>query len=221
MMIDMEGLADLIKTRRSVRRYQDRPVPEEVLLQAVELATWAPNSGGRQTWHFTVVTNRETIRQVADAVDAVTQVMAGWPEAQSEEIKSSIERWKVTGAFFRSAPALVAVSMGEYISATDRLTVMRADVDPVAAEIVESRRVGSSRLQTAAAAVTALLLIFHAQGLGACWMAGPQQAKRQIEAILGVPGDYNFVALVPVGYPAEEPKPRARKAMDEMVTVLR
>lgn len=221
MSMELEALAQLIKTRRSVRKYQDRPVPEAVLLEAVELATWAPNSGGRQTWHFTVVTNRELIRQVADAVDAVTQLMADWPEAQAEEIKRSIARWKVTGAFFRGAPALVAVSMGEYISATDQLTVVRAAVDPIAAEIVESRRLGSSRLQTAAGGVTTLLLVLHAQGLGACWMAGPQQAKRQIEVILGVPEDYNFVALVPVGYPAEEPVPRDRKAMAEMVTVLR
>lgn len=221
MSIDLAALEQLIKTRRSVRKYQDRPVPEAILHHAVELATWAPNSGGRQTWHFTIVTNRALIRQVADAVDAVTHLMADWPEAQADDVKSAAERWKVTGAFFREAPALVSVSMGEYVSLTDRLTNERAAIDPVAAEIVESRRLGSSRLQTAAGAVTTLLLVLHAQGLGACWMAGPQQAKRQIEALLGVPQDYNFVALVPVGYPAEEPKPRDRKRMDEMVTVLR
>lgn len=221
MMMDLTSLEEMIVTRRSVRKYQDRPVPEELLLKAVELATWAPNSGGRQTWHFTVVTNRDLVRQVAEAVQSVTDLMATWPEAQTDEIRPSIERWKVTSSFFRGAPALVAVSMGDYNSVTDLLTHARAAVDPQAAEIVKNRELGSSRLQTAAAAVTTLLLVLHQMGLGACWMAGPQQAKRQIEEVLGIADQFHFVALIPVGWPAEEPRPRARKSMDEMVTVLR
>lgn len=217
----METLAHLVKTRRSVRKYQDRPVPEELLLQAVELATWAPNSGGRQTWHFTVVTNRDLVQQVAGAVQSVTDLMATWPEAQTDETRPSMERWKVNSAFFRGAPALVAVSMGDYQSVTDLVTEARATVDPVAAEIVENRRIAASRLQTAAAGVNTLLLALHAQGLGAVWMAGPVQAKRQIEELLGVPAGYHFVALVPVGYPAEEPVPRPHKPLDEMMTILR
>lgn len=221
MSVELSALEELIVTRRSVRKYQERPVPEEMLLKAVELATWAPNSGGRQTWHFTVVTNREVVGRVAAAVQAVTDLMATWPEAQTDAIRPHIDRWVGNSAFFRSAPALVAVSMGDYTSVTDILTQARAGFDPVAAEVVQNRLLGSSRLQTAAAAVTTLLLVLHQMGLGACWMAGPQQAKRQIEEILGVPVGYHFVALVPVGWPAEEPRPRARKTMEEMVTVIR
>jgi nitroreductase len=41
-------LAKLIKSRRSIRFWEDKPVPEELLLQAVELATWAPNGANAQ-----------------------------------------------------------------------------------------------------------------------------------------------------------------------------
>lgn len=212
-------LEQLIRTRRSVRRYQERAVPEDVLLKAVELATWAPSSGGKQGWHFHVVTNQTVITAVADAVLEVTHLMGTWPE--SEPVRSAIERWKVTSAFFRSAPALVAVSMADYVSATDQVTRARASVDPVAAEIVEARRIGASRLQTAAGATAYLLLALHAMGLGAVWMAGPQQAKRAIEQILSIPPQHHFVALIPVGYPAEQPAPRPRKDLSQMVTIIR
>lgn len=217
--IDLEALGELIRTRRSVRKYQDRPVPEELLLQAIELATWAPNSGGKQGWHFHVVTNRERIQQVAEAVQQVTETMATWPE--SDAVREAIERWRITCAFFRSAPAIIAVSMADYISVTDRLVHAREEFDPLAAAVAEARRIGASRLQTAAGAVAYLLLVLHAMGLGACWMAGPQQAKGEIETLLGIPSDHQFVALVPVGYPAEDPAPRPRKALEQMVTVLR
>ena len=36
-------LTKLIKTRRSIRIFQDKPIPEALLMQAVETATWAPN----------------------------------------------------------------------------------------------------------------------------------------------------------------------------------
>lgn len=209
----------LIKTRRSIRRYADRPVPEELLLKAVELATWAPSSGGKQGWHFHVVTNRDLIARMAAAVQNRTDLMATWPEAES--FRTAIDRWKTTSAFFRSAPALVAVSMSDYMSVTDQLTRARAETDPVASEIVEARRIGASRLQTVAGAVAYLLLALQALGLGAVWMAGPQQAKQEIEALLGIPPEYQFVALVPVGFPAEQPQARPRKALQEMVTMLR
>jgi len=215
----MSVLEQLIKTRRSIRRYEDRPVPEELLLTAVELATWAPSSGGKQGWHFHIVTNRDLIDRVAAAVQDRTDLMANWPEAEPH--RTAIDRWKITSAFFRSAPALIAVSMSEYVSVTDQLTRARAEIDPAASEIVEARRLGSSRLQTVAGAVAYLLLALHALGLGAVWMAGPQQAKREIEALLGIGPQYDFVALVPVGYPAEQPDARPRKAVQDTVTVLR
>ena len=53
-LIDLEKL---IKSRRSIRRWQDKRVSEELLLKAIEMATWAPNGGNQQNWRFYVVVN--------------------------------------------------------------------------------------------------------------------------------------------------------------------
>lgn len=217
--MEFEELANLVKTRRSIRRFADREVPDEAIMRALELAVWAPNGGNRQSWAFYVVKNRTTIAKIADAVKAKTEVMAGWPEA--ERFATAVQRWRSTSDFFRTAPVCIAVMMGKYESVADQILAARGPADPEAREIAAGRQLGASRLQSTAAAVNTLLLALHAQGLGACWMAGPQQAKREIERLLEVPEDLDFVALLPVGYPAESPAPGPRRPMDEVVRFYR
>ncbi len=218
-MIDLAQIAELIKSRRSVRRFLDKPVPEEILLQAIELASWAPNGGNYQPWKFLIISNRELIHRMADAVKAKTELMASWSEAcQFGEV---VERWRKSSDFFRNAPVCIAVLMGRYNSIADQILRSRGESDPVAREIRSYRQMGNSSLQSVAAAVTYLLLLLHHFGLGATWMAGPQQAKKEIEKLLCVSPEWDFVDLIPVGYPAETPKPSARKAVAEVVQFFR
>ncbi len=217
--MQFDDLAALAKSRRSIRRYRDEDVPEEMLLKAIDMATWAPNGGNRQPWQFWVVKNRDVINQMADAVDARSRLMASWPEADA--YRTDADRWVKVASFFRHAPACIAVMVGGYESVTDKLLKARGNGDPAAREMAEWRRFGASRIQTIGGAVMLLLLGLHQQGLGACWMAGPQQAKAEIESILGVPPEWEFVALVPVGWPAEEKVGAPRKPLDEVVKVIR
>lgn len=214
-----DELARLVKERRSVRRYADREVPDELIQRALDLAVWAPNGGNRQPWAFYVVKRRQLIEQMADAVREKTKLMSSWPEAQ--RFSHTLERWLQTSDFFRHAPVCIAVMMGKYESIADRILAARGDDDPAAQAIAHYRQVGSSRLQSVAAAINTLLLALHAQGLGACWMAGPQQAKEEIERLLEVPDDLDFVALIPVGFPAESPQPGPRRPMEEVVRFFR
>ncbi|MHB1134465.1 MAG: nitroreductase family protein [Chloroflexota bacterium] len=217
--MDYEQLAELVTTRRSVRRYSAQEVPDAAIERALDLAVWAPNGGNRQSWAFYVIRNRSLIESLADAVRAKSLLIAGWPEA--EAFGDSVQRWTRTSDFFRQAPLCIAVLMGRYESIADQVLAARDVADHDAAAMLEARRVGSSRLQSVAAAVNTLLLALHQQGLGSCWMAGPQQAKREIEQLLEVPPELEFVALLPVGYPAETPKAGPRRPMAEVVKVFR
>jgi nitroreductase len=49
----------VIKKRRSIRRYKPDPVPEEVLNQVLEAAKIAPSAGHRQPWHFIIVKDND------------------------------------------------------------------------------------------------------------------------------------------------------------------
>ena len=60
-----------------------------------------------------------------------------------------------------------------------------------------------------------MVLEAHEQGLGTCWLGSFDEKK--IKEILNIPEGVRVVAVTPLGYPAEEPAPRPRKKMDEIV----
>lgn len=57
-------LLNLIKSRRSVRLYEDRPVKEEDLQIILEAARWAPTGANLQPWHFVIVRDKELRKQI-------------------------------------------------------------------------------------------------------------------------------------------------------------
>lgn len=217
--MEFAQLHELVRTRRSIRKYRPDDVPDEMLLKAIDLASWAPSGGNYQPWKYIVVKNQALIGQMADAMDARSRMMAAWPEVKP--FQEHADRWIKTGSFFRDAPACIAVLVGSYQSIADKLLAARGSADSAAAEMAEWRRFGSSRIQTIGGAVMLLLLALHQQGLGACWMAGPQQAKGEIERLLNVPEGWEFVALVPVGFPAQEREGAPRKPLEEVVQFIR
>lgn len=52
-------LLEAIKNRRSVRTFEDRPVPEELINKIVEAGQWAPSACNRQAWKFIVVDSND------------------------------------------------------------------------------------------------------------------------------------------------------------------
>jgi nitroreductase len=55
---------DIIKGRRSIRKYQSREVEQEKIDQILEAAQWAPSASNRQPWHFIVIRDTETRKQL-------------------------------------------------------------------------------------------------------------------------------------------------------------
>ena len=56
-----------IFTRRSIRKYQDRPVEPEKIEQILRAAMAAPSAGNQQPWEFYVVTDKEKIRMLSES----------------------------------------------------------------------------------------------------------------------------------------------------------
>ena len=52
-------------------------------------------------------------------------------------------------------------------------------------------------------------------GIGSCWIGAFDEDK--VKSIMSVPEDLRVVSLLTLGYPDEEPRPKARKAMEEIV----
>ncbi|SET60947.1 Nitroreductase [Natronincola peptidivorans] len=55
-----------IKTRRSIRKYKDKPVEDEKIIQLIESARLAPSGHNTQPWHFIIVKSESTKRELAE-----------------------------------------------------------------------------------------------------------------------------------------------------------
>ncbi len=69
-------LASIIRTRRSVRAFQNAPVPPSLVRELVELANWAPSAGNLQARDFIVVREKATRDELARAADQVELAQA-------------------------------------------------------------------------------------------------------------------------------------------------
>ena len=69
---------DAIINRKSIRGYQDKPVPEDKLNNVLEAARLAPSGGNRQQWKFVVVRDAEKRKKLSEAANSQAHV-AGAP----------------------------------------------------------------------------------------------------------------------------------------------
>ena len=227
--METSELAELIKSRRSIRAWQDTPVTEELLLQAIELATWAPNGANQQNWYFYIILNKDTIKAIADATQAGMSYMASWPEMAQlggfppprREPPGESRPPPPRRAPLSDAPALIAVGTMKRENPLAKVMQAREKVDEKAAQMLQWDKTIDSRIQSVSAAIAYLLLVLHQMGLGAVWMTGPlPSSKGDVEKVLKVPPEMDIIALIPVGYPADSPTSQ-RKPVSEVSEVIK
>ncbi len=73
-------------------------------------------------------------------------------------------------------------------------------------------------IQDSAAAVQNILIAAHGYGLGTCWVGAFDD--QQVMEVLDMPRGMVPVAIIPVGYPAEECRPPARRPVEDIVHVI-
>ena len=202
-----------LRTRRSVRAFRADPVGREVLERVMQAATTAPSNTNRQPWRFAVVTHASQRRAIATAV-----------RERAEEMKAIIRRGHHAedfgnyGDFFHepleSAAAIVVPQYREYPDLIANL-LESGGANPRDFHTASAMQ---AELCSTSAACMALLLQAHAEGLGACWMAGPMVAKDRIGALLDIREPWRMVGAIALGWPAEAPRVQPRKGLDRVVT---
>lgn len=61
-MIDPKILLDFLKSRRSIRMYEDKMIPDDELEMILEAARWTPSASNKQPWEFIVIKDKEKIK---------------------------------------------------------------------------------------------------------------------------------------------------------------
>ncbi len=72
-------------------------------------------------------------------------------------------------------------------------------------------------VQAMGACIQNMLLAAHSLGLGTCWLGEILNKKEAVREILNVPGEFELMAVIAVGHPAEKQRTSERKPMEELL----
>jgi nitroreductase len=186
-----------IRARHSVRHFTDQEVSEQDLNTILDAANRAPSAHNQQSWRF-IILRRQKKHELAELVSARA---ADFPRPSSILLRMAARS-------IVSAPLVVAVAnTGELIRHGSELF----QVDQQAARDFFR----TMEIQSSAAAVENLLVAAMSLGIGSVWLGILFLMKQEVLTFLGEP-EGEFMAVVPVGYPAkttEGPKKRPLEAI--------
>ncbi len=192
----MTDLFEVVKNRRSIRKYASKPVQKEVILEVLEAAGCAPSAHNSQPWRFIFLQDPQIKRNLADAM-----AEAWAKDLQRDGIMVEPDKRVERVERFASAPVLILAC----------LTVVDLRKFPDSERQMCERDLA---VQSFGAALQNLLLAAHAKGLGACWFCAPSFCKETVRKILRIPDAVEPQAFVAMGYPAEKPLVPIKKLLE-------
>jgi F420 biosynthesis protein FbiB-like protein len=197
----MPDIVNLMKNRRSIRKYSVRKVSRKILNEILEAARWAPSAHNSQPWRFTILNEKKEKEVLAESMAKAWIVDLVKNQIPLEHAMELAKR-SVKG--FTRAPTIVIAG------------VTRIDV-PKHADANGNRVEADLAIQSLGAAIQNVLLAAHSRGLGACWFCAPAFCKAEVRKALRLPDEFEPQALITLGYAAEKPEAPQRKPLREIL----
>ena len=214
----MQDLDQAITERHSTRMFLSRPVPRELMDEALALAQCAPSNSNIQPWRVVFASGEHRDRLVAALLDAARR--------RAPNIPSLPERFQ---HFRRELGAQVYGAMG--IPITDTAGHMAAVLRnweffraPLAGIVGMHRDLGPADAVSVGMFLQTLLLALTERGLGSCVEVSVTGYPEIIRAQLSIPAELSILCGLAVGYPDPEFSANrlhiARESVKENVVIL-
>jgi nitroreductase/NAD-dependent dihydropyrimidine dehydrogenase PreA subunit len=180
LAINEQQAVQFLRSRRSIRLFQDKPVEPEKIRRLIEVARYAPTGGNSQLVEWLVLSDRSHIRRIAAmTIDWIRQVLKDPHVAEARPyLPMIVTAWDAgNDSVLRNAPAVVVASAPkEAMNGTVDLTL----------------------------ALSYFELMAPSTGLGTCWaglLQGALHASPSIKAAVGVPESHPYHYPMMLGYP--------------------
>ena len=205
-MTDLLALTpdELLTTTRAVRKRLDldRPVPMEVVREALAVALQAPSGSNSQTWHWIVLTDPAIKTRVAELY---RRSYVPYREAKGAPATAAEQRLAASADYLSEVMAQVPVLVIGAIALGG-------------AGLPEGNQAGV--WGSVLPAAWSLALALRARGLGTAWTTLHLRYEREVAEALGLPPDVHQGVLLPVAYSkGTEFKPGPRVDLDATLHV--
>jgi len=168
-----------LRSRRSVRYFKDRPVGKDVLQQVIEIARYAPTASNGQLVEWTVIKDRDQIRDISEkVVEWMRRVLEKDPApANAPYLPLLVAAWDMgMDTVLRGAPGLIVAS---------------------------APKEDNNGMVDLTLALSYLELAAPSMGLGTCWaglLQGAILAHKPLKQVVGIPEAHPHHYPMMIGY---------------------
>ena len=200
---------EAMQTQRSVKHFKPGPVSDDDIRTILTAATWAPNGTNAQPWEFIVIKDPDLKKKVADIYREGLGFLLDHPRRQGHKApdkrtfhKTMIRKSHYLRGHLEESPVLIVVAMNKEKDNLPRYGVLKA---------IRAEATYTSIMPC----VQNLMLAARGLGLGTCLTTALNILEEDAKIALGMPEETQIIALIPLGYPADDFKPVTRIPAEE------
>jgi nitroreductase len=186
-------ITELLRKRFSVRKFQDRPIPDEVVEDVLDAGRLSPSGGNEQPWVFGVITDRHMIARIVEMA---------CPQEWMAKAPLLIVLCTVCVGDERGGRDIQKHRFPEHTQAIEKM-----DQDLYWALNQEEHQTKIAGTHMALAALE--------HGVVSCWVS--LFDVKRLARLLNLPRGYMPSEILVLGYPGEERKLTGKKDLDEVV----
>jgi coenzyme F420-0:L-glutamate ligase / coenzyme F420-1:gamma-L-glutamate ligase len=195
---------EAVAARRSVRSFQNRPVPRDAVHRAISLAVQSPAPHHSSPWRFALLEEPREKERLATAMEAA------WRE---DLTRDGLHGQKIDAILGRSH---------DLLTSTPLLTICFADVAKAHSysDARRARAEWSLFAHSVGAGLQTYMTSLAAEGIASCWISAPVFCGETIKDFFSLSPAVEPQALVLVGYASPEYTPRPRPVPDPAEYVI-
>ena len=208
--MEYDALLELVKKRRSIRRFKPDPIPDGYIEKIIEVARWAPSGFNMQPWEFVVVKKPELREKIVEYISeywrqgkAMETTREPW-QGKPWELKGITD----SGMDYTTAPVYI-ILFGD--TRTQDGLPMGLRYAPDRLNLIFNAGLGSAFLYMHLAATTL--------GLASQWVSGitTPYAHCMTKDLLGISKELVPYDMMALGYPALKPSDKFMRNPEKMV----
>lgn len=188
----------LIKERRTVRKYKDKPVPQKIIDKIIEAGRWGPSIVGIQPGKFVVVKNKRIIERLCVI------------------LKEKHKTLSDIGGRFIFSRSIEAVSKANTLILIYDTRVFLKKAAKFGKLYIKFAKL--AEISAISASIQNMILTAENLGIGSCWLDTPVFCKKEINKLIRT--NDTLIAILTLGYPAEKGIRTPRRSITETVKYL-
>jgi len=203
--MEYEGLLELVKKRRSVRKIKPDPIPDGSVEKIIEIARWAPSGFNTQPWEFVVVRKRELKEKISEILQSNMPVP---PSGQKDGDNADNSKNAKPGGLDPDIPVFI-ILCGDW----------RAKVGLPGDMPENPERYQKVYQSGMASAFLYMHMAAASMGLASRWVstASSPVPEKKIKGLLGIPEPLFIYDMMALGYGASTPPEKLLKPLEDMI----